>query len=68
MAHLTGQNEMKSCFDSVASTSAKVLHLDKWSQKGCNAGLSYAGHNKIEALRLNQQGYLLLKGNICKLR
>ena len=27
VAHLTGQNEMQSCFDSVTSTSAKVLHI-----------------------------------------
>ena len=67
VAHLTGQNEMKSCFDSVTSTSAQVLHLDKYGlKKGCNGDLVILQcKNKIEALRLKPTRlFVIKKGNI----
>tara|TARA_B100000965_G_scaffold326543_1_gene289088 strand:- start:190 stop:723 length:534 start_codon:yes stop_codon:yes gene_type:complete len=67
VAHLTGQNEMKSCFDSVTSTSAKVLHIDKYGlKKGCYGDLVILQcKNKIEALRLKPTRlFVIKKGNI----
>ena len=67
VAHLTGQNEMKSCFDSVTSTSAQVLHLDKYGlKKGCNGDLVILQcNNKIEALRLKPTRlFVIKKGSI----
>ena len=63
VAHMTGVDDMKACFDSVTSTAAKVLHLDNYGlQKGNNGDLVILQcKDKIEALRLKPTRLFVIK-------
>ena len=67
IAHMTGVNEMISCFDAVTTSAAKVLHLDKYGLKKGSYGdiVILQCKDKIEALRLKPNRlYVIKKGNI----
>ena len=67
IAHMTGINEMISCFDAVTTSAAKVLHLDKYGLKKGSYGdiVILQCKDKIEALRLKPNRlYVIKKGNI----
>ena len=63
VAHMTGVNEMVSCFDSVTSTAAKVLHIEKYGLKKGSYGdiVILQCKNKIEALRLKPTRLFVIK-------
>ncbi len=62
-AHMTGVNEMVSCFDSVTTTAAKVLHIEKYGLKKGSYGdlVILQCKNKIEALRLKPTRLFVIK-------
>ena len=67
IAHMTGINEMISCFDAVTTSAAKVLHLDKYGLKKGSYGdiVILQCKDKIEALRLKPNRlYVIKKGDI----
>ena len=67
IAHMTGINEMISCFDAVTTSAAKVLHLDKYGLKKGSYGdiVILQCKDKIEALRLKPNRlYVIRKGDI----
>ena len=67
IAHMTGINEMTSCFDAVTTSAAKVLHLDKYGLKKGSYGdiVILQCKDKIEALRLKPNRlYVIKKGKI----
>ena len=67
IAHMTGINEMITCFDAVTTSAAKVLHLDKYGLKKGSYGdiVILQCKDKIEALRLKPNRlYVIKKGNI----
>ena len=63
VAHMTGVNEMVSCFDSVTTTAAKVLHIEKYGLKKGSYGdlVILQCKNKIEALRLKPTRLFVIK-------
>ena len=63
VAHMTGTNEMTECYDSVTSSAAKVLQIDKYGiKKGSYADLVILQcKNKIEALRLKPTRLFVIK-------
>ena len=63
VAHMTGLNEMVSCFDSVTTTAAKVLHIEKYGLKKGSYGdlVILQCKNKIEALRLKPTRLFVIK-------
>ena len=63
VAHMTGADDMKACFDSVTSTAAKVLHLDSYGLKKGNNGdlVILQCKDKIEALRLKPTRLFVIK-------
>ena len=63
VAHMTGVNEMVSCFHSVTSTAAKVLHIEKYGLKKGSYGdlVILQCKNKIEALRLKPTRLFVIK-------
>ena len=67
IAHMTGINEMISCFDAVTTSAAKVLHLDKYGLKKGSYGdiVILQCKDKIEALRLKPARlHVIKRGNI----
>ena len=63
VSHMTGTNEMTECYDSVTSSAAKVLQIDKYGiKKGSYADLVILQcKNKIEALRLKPTRLFVIK-------
>ena len=63
VAHMTGVNEMVSCYDSVTTTAAKVLHIEKYGLKKGSYGdlVILQCKNKIEALRLKPTRLFVIK-------
>ena len=63
VSHMTGVNEMVSCFDSVATTAAKVLHIEKYGLKKGSYGdlVILQCKDKIEALRLKPTRLFVIK-------
>ena len=63
VAHMTGVNEMVSCFDSVTTTAAKVLRIEKYGLKKGSYGdlVILQCKNKIEALRLKPTRLFVIK-------
>ena len=63
VAHMTGVNEMVSCFDSVTTTAAKVLQIEKYGLKKGSYGdlVILQCKNKIEALRLKPTRLFVIK-------
>ena len=67
IAHMSGINEMITCFDAVTTSAAKVLHLDKYGLKKGSYGdiVILQCKDKIEALRLKPNRlYVIKKGDI----
>lgn len=54
VAHLTGRDDMRFCFDAVTATPARIMHLDGYGlEAGCNADMVVLqADDPIEAIRL----------------